>query len=97
MDIERLNLEKNKYIELYYNVDSIIKQLDETISQINFVRLQFSNYYSVNDTSFDNGKLSEIENKLVLKRDNLKEKILYSIELKINECKNKLFEIDGML
>lgn len=88
------NVELKQKLRRYYNlmedVQVIIKNLNDSINELNHCDKRLIDYYTINDGAFDNGKISNCKNKIINKRDFLQSTIIPSIQREITKLQKKI-------
>lgn len=82
--------ERNNYMNLNYNINLIINNLNSSIENLEIPSDKIDNYYNIDSLGVDEGKLKKTRQELMNSRDYLKNVVLYEINKHLNELSNDI-------
>ena len=89
-DISVMLSDQRKYRNLKSNINSIISNLNRAIENLETPSDRIDNYYSIDSISIDKGKLKELRQDLINRRNYLKNIVLVEISKELNELSNNI-------
>ena len=92
-NIEDLLSKNRKYKNLKSNINTIISKLNSAIENLETPATRIKNIYNIDSISIDENRINSIRQKLIDKRNYLKNNVLYSINKELNELEEN---IEGM-
>lgn len=92
-NIEDLLSKKRKYKNLKSNINIIINKLNSAIENLEIPATRIKKIYNIDSISIDENRINSIRQKLIDKRNYLKNNVLYSINKELNELEDN---IEGM-
>ncbi len=89
-ELDLLSSYKNKYIQLYNDINRIITNLKSAIDMLDSAYNNFENCYVVDDYPYNSDAIKKIKQELVNEKNDLQNKVLYSINLKISDYNKRI-------
>ena len=89
-DLNTMLSNQRKYRNLRYNVNCIINSLNNAIENLEIPSDKIDNYYNIDSISVDQGKLKELRQDLINRRNYLRNIVLYEINKELNELSNSI-------
>lgn len=89
-DISVMLSDQRKYRNLKSNINSIISNLNNAIENLETPSDRIDNYYNIDSISIDKGKLKELRQDLINRRNYLKNIVLVEINKELNELSNNI-------
>lgn len=89
-DVSVMLSNQRKYRNLKSNINSIISNLNSAIENLETPSDRIDNYYNIDSISVDKGKLKELRQDLINRRNYLKNIVLVEINKELNELSNNI-------
>lgn len=96
IDSVELKQKLRRYYNLMEEIQVVIKNLNDSINELNHCDKRMVDYYAINDAAFDNGKITNCKNKIINKRDFLQATVIPSIQYEITKLKKKIAVLSAM-
>lgn len=90
MDINELIEKRRKYRNFRDRMYSLIDYLEAAITNLDTPSSKIDDYYNIDSTSIDDGKLSNVRENLINKTNFLKNTVMNRILSDINELDNEI-------
>lgn len=89
-DISVMLSDQRKYRNLKSNINSIISNLNSAIENLETPSDKIDNYYNIDAMSIDKGKLKELRQDLINRRNYLKNIVLVEINKELKELSENI-------
>lgn len=89
-DISVMLSNQRKYRNLKLNINSIITNLNKAIESLEIPSDRIGNYYNIDNISIDKGKLKNLRQDLINKKNYLENVVLVEINNQLNELSNNI-------
>ena len=89
-DVSVMLSDQRKYRNLRSNVNSIISNLNSAIESLETPSDRIDNYYNIDAIGIDKGKLKELRQDLINRRNYLKNIVLVEINKELNELSKNI-------
>jgi len=89
-DISVMLSDQRKYRNLKSNINSIISNLNSAIENLEIPSDKIDNYYNIDSMGIDKGKLKELRQDLINRRNYLKNIVLVEINKELKELSENI-------